>query len=86
MLFELENKFEADLVLLRGSGRFKEREFLLQRWGLEVGCFWNGSHAKEVWVRFVGLPLQFWSRRVFKRIEESCGSFIVVDEETNFFS
>ena len=51
-----------------------------------MGCFWNGSHAKEVWVRFVGLPLQFWSRSVFKRIEESCGSFIVVDEETNFFS
>ena len=75
MLFELENKFEADLVLLRGSGRFKEREFLLQRWGLEVGCFWNGSHAKEVWVRVAGLPLHLWSREVFKRIGELWGFY-----------
>ena len=39
MLFEFENKCEADLVFLRDSRRFKEREFLLQRWGPEVGCF-----------------------------------------------
>ena len=37
-------------------------------------------------MRVVGLPLPFWSRRVFERIGESCGNFIVVDEETNFFS
>ena len=86
VLFEFENKCEADLALLRGDRWFKEREFILQIWGLEVGCFWNGSHAKEVWVRVVGLSFHFWSRRVFKRIGESCGSFIAVDEETNFFS
>ena len=39
VLFEFENKCEADLVFLRDSRRFKEREFLLQRWGPEVGCF-----------------------------------------------
>ncbi|RVW36927.1 hypothetical protein CK203_094920 [Vitis vinifera] len=50
--------------LTGGSRRFKEREFLLQRWGLEVGCFWNGSHAKEVWVRVAGLPLHLWSREL----------------------
>ena len=62
VLFEFENKCEADLVLLRGNRQFKEREFHLQRWGPEVRCFCNGSHAKEVWVRVVGLPLHFWSR------------------------
>ena len=51
-----------------------------------MGCFWNGSHAKEVWVRIVGLPLHFWSREVFKRIKERCGGFVVVDEETTLFS
>ena len=51
-----------------------------------MGCFWNGSHAKEVWVRIVGLPLHFWSREVFKRIGESYGGFVAVDEETTFFS
>ena len=85
-LFKFENKCEANLVLLRGNKWFKEREFQLQRWGPEVGCFWNGSHAKEVWVRIVGLPLHFWSREVFKRIGESCGGFIAVDEETTLFS
>ena len=33
----------------------------------------------------VGLPLHLWSREVFKSIGESCGGFIVVDEETTFF-
>ena len=31
VLFEFENKCEADLVLLRGSRHFEEREFLLQK-------------------------------------------------------
>ena len=86
VLFEFENKCEVDLVLLRGSRCIKEREFLLQKWKPEVGCFWNGNHAKEVWVKVVGLPLHIWSREVFKRSGESCGGFIAVDEETTFFS
>ena len=51
-----------------------------------MGCFRNGSHAKEAWVKVVGLPLHLWSREVFKRIGESSGGFIAVDEETTFFS
>ena len=31
VLFEFQNKWEANMVLLRGSRRFKNREFLLQR-------------------------------------------------------
>ncbi|RVW28242.1 hypothetical protein CK203_083673 [Vitis vinifera] len=52
----------------------------------EVGCFWNGNHAKEVWVRVVGLPLHFWSKEVFKKLGDSCGGFMAVDEETSCFS
>ena len=73
VLFEFQNKWEADMVLLRGSRRFKDREFLLQRWGPVVGCTWKKSHAKEVWVKVEGLPLHLWSREVFKRIGECCG-------------
>ena len=51
-----------------------------------MGCTWKESHAKEVWVRVVGLPLHLWSREVFKRIGECCGGFVAVDEETVFFS
>ena len=86
MLFEFQHKWEADMVLLRGSSRFKDREFILQRWGPAVGCTWKESHAKEVWVRVVGLPLHLWSREVFKRIGDCCGGFVVVDEETALFS
>ena len=83
---EFENKCEADMVLLRGNKWFKRESFICKDGDPEVGCFWNGSHAKEVWVRIVGLPLHFWSREVFKRIKERCGGFIVVDEETTLFS
>ena len=86
VLFEFENKVEAALVLLRGSRCFKEREFPLHKWGPEVGCFRNESHAKEVWVKVVGLPLHLWSREVFKSIGERCGGFLAIDEETTFFS
>ena len=51
-----------------------------------MGCFRNGSHPKEVWVKVVGLPLHLWSRKGFKSIRERCGGFIAVDEETAFFS
>ena len=48
VLFEFQNKCEANSVLLRGSRRIKDRKFLLQKWGPEVGCLRNGRHAKEV--------------------------------------
>ena len=86
VLFEFKNKVETNLVLLRGSKVFKEKEFLLHKWGPKVGCFRNESHAKEVWVKVVRLPLHLWSREVFKSIGERCGGFIVIDEETTFFS
>ncbi|RVW49042.1 hypothetical protein CK203_080976 [Vitis vinifera] len=37
VLFEFEDKVEADLVLLRGSRCLRKREFSLQKWGPEVG-------------------------------------------------
>ena len=86
VLFEFQNKWEADMVLLRGSRRFKNREFILQMWGPEVGCTWKESHAKEVWVKVERLHLHLWSREVFKRIGECCGGYVVVDKETTFFS
>ena len=37
-------------------------------------------------MKVVGLPLHLWSIDVFKRIGESCGGFLVVDDETTYFS
>ena len=84
VLFVFQNKWEADMVLLRGSRRIKDRKFLLQRWGPVVGCTWKES--QEVWVRVVGLPLHLWSREVFKSIGDCCGGFVAVDEDTTLFS
>lgn len=37
-------------------------------------------------MRVVGLPLHFWSKEVFKKLGDSCGGFMAVDEETSCFS
>ncbi|RVW73524.1 hypothetical protein CK203_060047 [Vitis vinifera] len=41
------------------------------------------SFANEAWVRVVGLPLHLWSHEVFKRIDDGCGGFVAVDEDTD---
>jgi len=37
---------------------------------------------KEVWIRLVGLPLQFWSQKILREIENLCGGWIQTEEET----
>ena len=39
---------------------------------------------KEAWVRLVGLPIHLWSCYILKRIENGCGGFLAVDEDTTF--
>ena len=51
-----------------------------------MGCLCKNSNADEAWVRVVGLPLHLWSLEVFKRIEDGCGGFVVVDEDTRSLS
>ncbi|RVW72725.1 Glycerol-3-phosphate acyltransferase, chloroplastic [Vitis vinifera] len=46
----------------------------------------ENSNADEAWVRVVGLPLHLWSLEVFKRIEDGCGGFVAVDEDTRSLS
>ena len=33
----------------------------------------------------MGLPLQFWNKEVFRKLRDSCGGFIVVDNDTTNF-
>ena len=40
----------------------------------------------EAWVRLVGLPVHLWSRYILKRIEDSCGGFLAMDEDIAFLS
>lgn len=85
LLFEFEDSFEAERVLQRGSHRFREKLLVLQKWGPEVDGCSTGGLAKEVWVRAVGLPLNFWSRNMFWKIGDCCGGFVAVDEDTAGF-
>lgn len=60
-LLEFEDKEKAERVSKRGVRRFKEKVLHLEKWCPEVGCFNPGVHAKEAWVRVVGLPLHRWN-------------------------
>ena len=82
LLFEFKDGSDAEMVLSRGVRRFKGMVLHLDRWTPEVGCCRKGEHAKEVWVRVVGLPLHLWGPEVLKKIGDSCGGFVAVDEDT----
>ena len=60
ILFDFEESFDAKKVLSRGLRRFKEKVLHLDMWASGVGCFWKGTHVKDMWVRMVGLPLHLW--------------------------
>ena len=74
---------EAERVLARGKRRVKDNVLFFEKWYPRVGCFCNGTDANEAWVRVLGLPLHFWSHKVFKLIGDGCGEFIAVDENTD---
>ena len=80
LLFEFEDRMEAEMVLVRGSRRFNERLLSLERWQHETGCEVKKGSCKEAWVRVLGLPLHLWSLEVFKKVGDCCGGFIAVDE------
>ena len=68
ILFDFEVSSDAELVLNRGLRWFENKLLLLNRWVPEVGCFRSGFHAKEMWVRLLGLPLHLWSKELFKLV------------------
>ena len=86
LMFDFELSHEAECVLARGKRSIKENCLILDRWNPEVGCSYKYSNAVEAWVRVVGLPLNFWSLEVFKRIRDGCRGFIAVDEDIRSLS
>ncbi|RVX01710.1 hypothetical protein CK203_024397 [Vitis vinifera] len=85
-LAEFELAEEAERVLRRGNRRVHDKHFQLERWGPEAGCFRHGVHKNLCWVRAVGLPLNFWNQEVFRKLGDSCGGLVAVDEDTTNFS
>ena len=70
------------MIKKKWRGCFKGRLFALEKWGPEVGCLKASCVTKEGWVRVVGLPLHLWGREIMRKIRESCGGFIRVDNST----
>ena len=84
-LVEFEVAEEAERVLRRGIQRFEDKLFHLERWGPEVGCFRVRVHINQCWVRVVGLPIHFWSQEVFRKLGDSYGGFVAMDNNTTNF-
>ena len=83
LLLEFEFADETRRVSKSGVRCFRGRSFCLESWNPSVGCLeGEGGGAHLVWVRILGLPLHFWGRNLFKRFGDSCGRFVVVDENT----
>ena len=57
LLFDFNEIFKAERVLVRGAKRFKENFLHLERWHLELRCLRKGRSLKELWVRVFGLLL-----------------------------
>ena len=83
-LFGFESPYEARRILREGTGSFGGLPISFREWGKDVGCTDGRERSKSVWVRLLGLPLHLWSRPILKRIGDSCGGFVVEDENTEF--
>ena len=82
ILFEFELAKEVERVLQEGLSVFKQRPLKLERWSPTLGCLSERAQINSYWVRIVGLPLCLWHKDFFKRVDDACGGYVGVDEET----
>ena len=54
----------------------------LEWWSPSSGCKGVRDTEKEVWIRVVGLPLHLWTGEIMKKVGDSCGGFVAMDEGT----
>ena len=43
----------------------------------------NVETPRPTWIRVVGLPLHLWTGEILKKVGDSCGGFVALDEETS---
>ena len=80
MGFELSE--EAIWVMENGSRIFRGGVMQLEWWSPSSGCKEKRDQEKEVWIRVVGLPLHLWTGEILKKVGDSCGGFVALDEGT----
>ena len=81
-LLEFESKGEALWVMQRGERNFRKFKVKLNLWEPEEGCCSEWIPKRELWVRLLGLPIQFWEPKVLERLGDACGGFIACDRST----
>ena len=54
----------------------------LKWWSPSSGCKGIRDQEKEAWIRVVGLPLHLWTGEILKKVGDSCGGFVALDEGT----
>ena len=78
--FELSE--EATRVMETGSRICSGGVLQLEWWSQSSGCKGIRDKEKEVWIRVVGLPLHLWTGENLKKVGDSCGGFVAMDEGT----
>ena len=54
----------------------------LEWWTSATSCMRKKGQEPEAWIRVVGLPLHQWTGEILKKVGDSCGGFVALDEET----
>ena len=73
---------DARRVMGNGSRICSGGVMHLEWWSQSSGCKGVRDKEKEVWIRLVGLPLHLWTGENLKKVGDSCGGFIAMDEGT----
>ena len=73
---------EVIWVMEIGSKIFRGGVMQLEWWTPSSGCKGRRGQESEVWIRVVGLPLHLWTGEILKKVGDSCGGFVALDEET----
>ena len=56
----------------------------LEWWTPSTGCMGRKGQETEIWIRVVGLPLHLWTGEILKKVGDSYGGFVALDEESTF--
>ncbi|KAA8548619.1 hypothetical protein F0562_000303 [Nyssa sinensis] len=80
-LSELPSKAEA-LRVLQINWWFDGKPLHLDWWVFTECCYKANNMPTEVWVRFMGVPVFLWCKKVFEILGESCGGFLQLLEVT----
>ncbi|OIT07264.1 hypothetical protein A4A49_54874 [Nicotiana attenuata] len=81
-LFQFPNKHMAEHIL-QGEWRWKQAKILLEWWSPTAGCCSFQKKREWTWIRAMGLPLHFWTEKIFRAIGDHCGGWLETEEETS---